>query len=270
MSESQPPIAATALMSWRDAMRAVAAMPVVAVIATACITAVTLADRLAVRGVLATGASPHVADAALGTKAQLLSVLVGSIGSCLMAPLAIAVHRYVLLGELTRGYRISLSDRRYLRFTGFALLFNLLWVAPGLANAAIRLFMPVTLTPSLLLLFIQIVLYLVIMAVAVRAAVLFPAIAIDAPGAGWQHARRVTGGHFWRILLTLVCVALPVVALVLAGYSLIVGLQTAGGIAGLMFLLLSGVVQLLLLCAFAAAASHLYRGLNPAPDARSE
>jgi hypothetical protein len=40
----------------------------------------------------------------------------------LLAPLAIAVHRFVLLGEKTNRYPLEPKSSRYLRFVGFAIL----------------------------------------------------------------------------------------------------------------------------------------------------
>ena len=53
--------------------------------------------------------------------------------SLLLAPLAIAVHRYVLLGEVNNSYQLGPSNPRYLRFVGFGILISLMVGLPGLA-----------------------------------------------------------------------------------------------------------------------------------------
>ena len=51
--------------------------------------------------------------------------------SFLLAPLAIAVHRMVLLGETTDRYALDPSSLRYLRFVGFGILVTVLWSLPN-------------------------------------------------------------------------------------------------------------------------------------------
>jgi hypothetical protein len=48
----------------------------------------------------------------------------------LLSPLAIAVHRFVLLGERTNRYPLEPGSSRYLRFVGFAILINIPWLIP--------------------------------------------------------------------------------------------------------------------------------------------
>jgi hypothetical protein len=93
--------------------------------------------------------------------------------------------------------------------------------------------------------------------VVVRRVILFPAVAIDAPGATWSNARRDTKGSSWRVAFIMFLVALPAVIAALALYFLL-GAAFAGG-NQLAFTVLRSLLAVSTLCAFAAAASHIFQ-----------
>ena len=53
------------------------------------------------------------------------------IASLALTPLAIAIHRFILLGETTSSYRLELGQRRFRRFAFYTFLLNLIALAPG-------------------------------------------------------------------------------------------------------------------------------------------
>jgi hypothetical protein len=237
MPTTKPPIVRTALIAWRDAFRVIAAMPIVAGIAFAILILLSLANIWIVPDPYALGTSPWL---------PVFIVVSSIVSSLLLAPLAIVVHRYVLLGEVTTRYPLDPFNARYLRFVGFAVLLKILWSLPtinqGYGVGALGLVISA--------------LFIIIVIVTVRRAILFPAIAIDAPGATWSNARRDTKGSSWRVAFIFVLVALPDVLLFLPYLSLGPGLN---GFDRLMLSLWQSILTLLTLCAFAAAASHIYR-----------
>jgi hypothetical protein len=240
------PIIGTAVDAWRDASRAIAAMPGVAGIAFALMLAVSIAT-------LALFDPFDVAGSSLSPIVNLVSMVVTS---ALLAPLAIAVHRHVLLGQSTERYALDPSSPRYQRFVGFAILINFLWMVPNLIFALTPRFE----TPALSALagIVGFVVVIVVIVVAIRRAILFPAIAVDAPGAGWRSARDDSTGHSWTIAFIFICTAIP--QIVLAPVYLLYmspGMQGFGG--RVLLAVLSAVIQLPTVCAFAAAASHIYR-----------
>jgi len=100
--------------------------------------------------------------------------------------------------------------------------------------------------------------------VVVRRAILFPAIAVDAPSATWSKARLDTKGSSWRVAFVFVLTALPILVIngLLAWLWLSAGPGTqAQPSAGsfLFFSVIGAVIAIAALCAFAAAASHIYR-----------
>jgi hypothetical protein len=75
---------------------------------------------------------------------------------------------------------------------------------------------PLTLgTPPLVGTAIELAATVIVVFVALRLSILFPAVAMDAPGASGPNAFADTGGHVIRILLILVLTVVPVIALFL-------------------------------------------------------
>ena len=119
----KPSIVGTAVAGWRDAFASIAAMPTTCGITFVLVLALSAANTLLV---------PQPAGTESGTAPLVAGFITGIIQSFVIAPLAIAVHRYVLLGEVTAGYAIHPSSPRYLRFVSFAVLINVLMFVPSL------------------------------------------------------------------------------------------------------------------------------------------
>jgi hypothetical protein len=245
----KPAIVGTAVAGWRDAFNAIAAMP-----ATCGITFVIL---LVLSG-LSVLFIPQPTIEEGGAGIGVINIIAGIIQSFLVAPLAIAVHRYVLMGERATGYALDPSSPRYLRFVGFAVLVNLLLLVPSLIiTVAPPEGQNVALAAGGGL--AAFVLFIVILIVVLRRAILFPAIAVDAPGAGWSNARNDTKGNSWRVFFVLLCTVIPVLAVSLPLYWLLMRPPTVTATTRLVFVVLSTMIQVPTICAFAAVASHLFR-----------
>lgn len=127
----------------------------------------------------------------------------------LTVPYYIAVHRLLILGERTTVYALTPSNTRFQQFFWW-------WAALGVVT-----FVPIfvvqvlpqarTLTP--LLLFVTLVLmlavFLAIIIATLRLTIIFPAVAVDAPGATWENVMADTKGHAWRIFLFGLVASLP-------------------------------------------------------------
>jgi hypothetical protein len=176
MAEKKPPVIETAVIAWRDALRAIEVMPVVAGIAFVLYLVMSLA-------ILAINANPY----ALVGSPWLPIIAIGAsiVQAVLLAPLAIAVHRFVLLGEKTNRYPLEPKSSRYLRFVGFAILVKILWLIP----TTIQSLIPADSGLAGVVGIPAFVLAITVVIIVVRRAILFPAIAIDAPGATWSKAR---------------------------------------------------------------------------------
>jgi hypothetical protein len=241
MAEKKPPVIKTAAIAWRDAFRAIEVMPVVAGIAFVLYLVMSLAISVIANPYALVG-SPWL---------PIVSIGASIVQAVLLAPLAIAVHRFVLLGEETNRYPLDPKSSRYLRFVGFAILVNILWLIPNTIES---------LATGLGI--VAFVLVITVVIVAVRRAILFPAIAIDAPGATWSKARLDTKGSSWRVAFIFVLTALPILVIngLLAWLWLLLTPQAQPSAGSLLFFSVVGaVIAIAALCAFAAAASHIYR-----------
>jgi hypothetical protein len=248
MPTTKPPIFHTALIAWRDSFRVIGAMPLVTGIALAILILSSLASVWIVPDPYAFAKSHWLP----------VFILVSSIvSSLLLAPLAIVVHRYVLLGELTDRYPLDPFSARYLRFVGFALLLKILWSLPSVTQSYAAGAQD---SPGIAALvgLGGTVLFIAIVIVTVRRAILFPAIAIDAPGATWSNARRDTKGISWRVAFIFVLVGAPVVILFGPAYYFLMGPEFTRS-SQLTLSVPQPIFMVPTLCAVVAAASHIYR-----------
>jgi hypothetical protein len=96
----------------------------------------------------------------------------------------------------------------------------------------------------------------------VRRAILVPAIAIDAPGATWSKARLDTKGSSWRVAFIFVLTGLPVLIIngLLAWLWFLPAQQAQPSVGRFLFFsVIEAPIAVAALCAFAAAASHIYQ-----------
>ena len=106
MAQTKPAIIGTALTAWEDAFPAIGAMPLVAGTAFAIVILMALASFWIISDAYALAASHWL---------PVYSIVSGVVQGLLLAPLAIAVHRYVLLGEATPRYPLDPFSARYVR-----------------------------------------------------------------------------------------------------------------------------------------------------------
>ena len=94
--------------------------------------------------------------------------------------------------------------------------------------------------------------------ISLRTLILFPAIAVDSPGAGWKNAYQGSKGRVGLMFLIVITVAIP---MIVVGWSLelllwwAIGSSTAGQIHSI---LVQSVLSVLSIAAYAAVASRLY------------
>jgi len=250
VTTTKPPIIGTALVAWEDTFRVIVAMPLIFGIALAIDFAVSLVTFAVIPDPLAfaAGGQLHVA---------LLTVVSAVLTAVLFAPLAIVTHRFVLLGETTNRYPLDPFSARYVRFVGFAILFKLALVLP---NTLMSLQSQISENPAATAVFTvaTFVLTIIVFIVTVRRIILFPAIAVDAPGATWSNARRDTKGISWRVAFIFVCAALPqmIFGAVIGVVALSPEFKNGGWLA---IYVVGPLIGLPTICAFAAAASHIFR-----------
>jgi hypothetical protein len=107
------------------------------------------------------------------------------------APYLFAIYRLTILGETSMRYRMAAVSPEFWRFCGLSLAYVVLAYAP----AAIAAMLPEEMA------LLEHVLSLPYFLILIPATVLFPAVAIGAPSAGWRWALDRTRGHWGRIFL---------------------------------------------------------------------
>ena len=274
MAENRMTIGAIAVGAWRDGLAALSAQRGVALAAFLALTLINLVPHLWLQAPVASTLKPGIDP----MSAEVLSKQIGNgliglvsavVAALALTPLAIAVHRFILLGETTSSYRLELGMRRFRRFALYTFVLQMIALSP---TALIFLFLAVMrrIPPAAMVLLglglfvVMIAGSVVILVLMVRLTLLFPAVAVDAPQAGWNLALDESKGRFWRILLTLLLTAL-IGILVIIGAAIFQGigafLITHGHLAPGAVISSVGLAasNVLMAAAFVAAASRLYR-----------
>lgn len=135
----------------------------------------------------------------------------------LTVPYYIAVHRLVILGERTTSYVLAPSHPRFqLFFWWWAALTVVIYLPISLADMLSPSRGATSLSHLVALAGLPILLIAIII-VMLRLTIIFPAVAVDAPGATWRNVMADTKGYAWRIFLLDVVAYLP---LLIAAFGL--------------------------------------------------
>ena len=133
----------------------------------------------------------------------------GAARGFLLTPFLIAVHRFIILDEVTPRYMLTPLKPRFLRFFGWTLV-------PALVLAAGSLLQNLLSTAGLPARVVSLgggVALIVGVFVITRLLILFPAIAVDAPGASARNAFADSKGFFWDMFFICLLAMLPLVVL---------------------------------------------------------
>ena len=170
----------------------------------------------------------------------------------LLTPYLIAVHRFIILGETATPYRLEPRAHRFQLFFLWSVVLSMFYWVPAFVLGALPRTTGTMLVGSLLLLAI----FVAAVIVSTRLIILFPAIAVDAPGATWVNAMADTKGNFWRILLISMLATLPV----------LIGMIAVALLAGEALCSLrhrsKGAMSVVLMTLAVAVASRLYEQLG--------
>jgi hypothetical protein len=242
------PIIKAAVTAWRDTANAIGSMPAVFAVAVAAMLGVNAAQTLLLLA----------KDAYAGLGGHLLSLAIGIGQGFLLTPLAIAVHRFVLIGERTGSYALDPSNPRFWSFFTFSAVIQIVTAFPGLFITVVR-----PTDPSLeTRLVFDIALLVFIAIVSVRTLIVFPAIAVDSPDADWRHAVRDTKGHSLRVFVIVIFTGLPFIVLLMPLYWLLLRPEEATFGSAVAGVVLRSTVSVTMVAALAALASRLYWALS--------
>lgn len=153
----------------------------------------------------------HVVDYFLprALAAAVIGVPVRIVRAALLTPVLVAVHRFILLGDASDRYWIEPHNPRFFRFLFWSLGLSVLAYGPGLLLLTLSLLSVLPATTAFIALPICLI---VAVLVGLRLTVLFPAIAVDAPGATASNAVEDTRGFAVDIFLIYLFALLPIVA----------------------------------------------------------
>ena len=245
MAQPMPPIAAAVGLAYGDLARVPSALGRVAVVALTIVLVSDQAERL----VLAPGVDS-------GNATALASFVLALVQTFLITPYLIAVHRLVVLDEATQAYVLAPLGNRRLQ------VYFLCWAALSVLATVPAFLPPLSELDQPVAGFIGFAVlgYLAgVMVFGLRMTLLFPAIAVDAPGASFAHALADAKGHVWRILATGLLAGVPVMMLAYLTQG-VLGTATDG--AALVVSLVRSVVAFVLLTQFVVISSRLYMWLG--------
>ena len=236
--------------SWRDVWRAFGAMPKMALILFAISCANAFAFLLELQRADWSGAVvPFTITFAM---------------TALYAPVLIALHRYVLLGEVAGRYEFDLRSRRFHHYFFYSVVFVVLGAIPIFADLLVE---EIAYAAALSITGMGI-----LVTALVWATLIFPAIAVDATNAGWAAAFRDLRGNFWRALGICAAIVAPAFAIMIPLLALDPALRESVletptvepseiGIRTVLVWLVWGAIYALMTALWVVAISHLYRML---------
>lgn len=244
MAMSKLPVWRPVTTGYRDAWSAIRAMPMQALYTLLILVAVGLVEYVvplrAVESVI------------LGT---ILSLVVSAVQNFFLTPIMIAVHRFIILGETAPRYALDPGEGIFRAFFGW------LTVLSALGLLANLFFTPNDL-PAMTSMAVVLIVMVFMIVVTIRLSILFPAIAVDAPGAAAANAWADSKGHTFDIFLIFLLAGLPIViGLILFIVPFAIN-ETNQGVAlrfPVMIVMSVGMVFFLVLCV--AIASRLYQAL---------
>jgi hypothetical protein len=148
-----------------------------------------------------------------GQAVMRLAILVG-------LPFFLAIHRFLLLGEEATRYDFKPSSPRFQLFFGWLAVTVVLLSFPSTLAAFAEAKGPVYYFGGQLPLDVDSrmvrVSRIVTWVVVTQLLVLFPAVAVDAPGAGWQNAFSDTRSRIWFVLPVTILPFIPIGLLAVA------------------------------------------------------
>lgn len=243
MAMSKIPILRPVVAGYADAWHAIRAMPLLAGVTVVLMFVFTLLES----------AVPYRASEN-ATGSLLLSVIVSSVQNFLLTPVMIAVHRFIILGEITTRYVLAWTQHAFLNFFAWlcALSVLVLFAMSIFANE----------WPTAMPLAVVLVTMVVIVVILTRLSILFPAIAVAAPGAFSANAWADSKPHTLRIFLIFLLAVVPVsigALLVMVPFVSVEGGEDR--VLGIPALFIMAAIQMYAVVLCVAIASRLYQAL---------
>jgi hypothetical protein len=244
-----PPIPQAVAQAYRDLVYCVGALRTLFVV----VVLITLAFETA--EILLLPSSPE--QPSLNLLARFVS---GLAQGFLVVPYYIAVHRLIILGEQTTSYALAPSDPRFQHFFWWWAAFSAATFLPMFLLAMLPQARAMAPLPHLFALALMLIVFVAIIITTLRLTIIFPAVAVDAPGANWQNVMADTKGYVWRIFLFGLLAGLPLIVpiLILVALAAIGTTRGSSWIFGPLTMIFGAVLSVLAMTLFIIVASRLY------------
>ena len=239
-------------LSYSDVERALRAMPLL----FGCAILIFLAGRVAEAVLPARLWSGPV----FGT---LATVLENAVQYFCITPVMIAIHRFIVRGDVTRSYIVDLTDRTFLLFFAWTMAISVLFALVfAFAEALVTYLRMGAVSPFAALISFLITL-LVAFWLALRVIVLFPAIAVGAPGAKPGNAFADTKGYDLRLVAIFLLAFIPLIAVaILTTIALGRGVMVRGSALSVVYGVFSAVLGTIVEALGVVIASHIYLAIG--------
>jgi hypothetical protein len=189
---------------------------------------------------------------------KLLGFVAEAVQSFCLTPYLIAVHRFIILDEVTAGYAPDPSQPRFMSFFGWLLALSAL---STLAFALQELLTAIGLS-AVAAIASTVVALIMVLIVSMRLTILFPAIAIDARGANASNALADTKSHVFRIFMIFLLALLPCAAIAVAVTLMLgPGVYDTGTPVALVHLVVGAVITTITISLCVAIASRVFQAL---------
>jgi hypothetical protein len=247
MKPRRLPVMPTLIAAYRDWGRTLNAMRAITLSAIIILTAISVGAEFVPRRL---------------SEQQLFGVALGlaqdAIWAFLLAPFVIALHRFVILGEIAPAYTLPIDEPAFLIFFGWlfalkvfvGLPFDLLGALEALnwSLRATTLAFPVA--------------HVAVAFVSLRLSILLPACAVEAPSATPSRALADTSGEALRIFALFFLALLPWLAADIASVFLLgPGVQITGTLRAMISFVMGGILQTIMLSLATVIASYAFMAL---------
>jgi hypothetical protein len=246
------PVGRLVALSYSDVWRALRAMPLLIGCAVLIFLAVHVVEQLlpartwngAVNGTLA-------------------GILENAVQYFCVVPVMIAIHRFIVRGDVTRSYTVDLTDRTFVLFFAWTMAISVLFsLALAFGETLITYGRTGAISPFAALIPVLITLIAVFW-LALRLIVLFPAIAVGAPGAKAGNAFADTNGYILRLTAIFLLAFIPLIAVaVLITLALGRGVMLHGSALSVIYVVFSAVLGTIVEALGVVIASHIYLAIG--------
>jgi len=252
MQTSRLPVWRLVALSYSDVWRALRAMPLLFGCAILIFLAVRVVEQLLPSGTWS--------GALFGT---LTSVLENAMQYFCLTPVMIAIHRFIIRGDVTRNYTVDLADRAFPLFFAWTMAISILFSVVFAFGETLLTYGRIgAISPFAALVPFPVAL-IVVFWLFLRLIVLFPAIAVGASGATAGNAFADTKSYDFRLIAIFLLAFIPLIAVavvvtILLGRGVMMHRSTLSVVFDVFGAVLGTVVEAL----GVVLASHIYLAIG--------